>query len=450
MPLTVFVTDGDQRPTLAIVRTLGRRGLRVLVGEEGSASLASASKYCAGHVTYPSPYRDRRAFEQFLDDFVVRERIDLVMPVTDVTTRAVCANQERLGRHCALAVPPLGAFDLVTNKARLLEYAASCGVSIPRTHVVDGAARWPDALDTIAYPVVVKPVQSRMPTEHGWESSGVHYANCRAELEQLYQDHDVFSRYPSLIQERIVGPGVGVFVLFDRGTLVADFAHRRLREKPPAGGASVLSESAPVEARLRDQAIRLLGQIGWHGVAMMEYKQDERSGDFVLMEVNGRFWGSLQLAIDAGVDFPFLACQLATGRRPEVPQPYAVGVKNRWLCGDVDHLLMRLFRSARSLHLPAGTSSKWRALADFLKFAEPGLHYDVAARDDMRPSLYELRQYAGALFMPQQPASCGEARRPASAKATAVRRSFSQGGSAEGAKAAELAERGPERLALLK
>jgi len=399
MPMTVFVTDGDQRPALAIVRTLGRRGLRVIAGEAGPASLASSSKYCAGHVTYPSPYRDRRAFEQFLDDFVIREHIDIVMPVTDVTTRAVCANQERLERHCALAVPPSGAFELVTNKARLLEYAASCGVPIPRTHVVDGIAGLAGVVDAIAYPVVVKPVQSRIPTDHGWESSGVHYAYSRAELEQLYRDHDVLSRYPSLIQERIVGPGIGVFVLFDRGTLVADFAHRRLREKPPAGGASVLSESAPVDARLRDHAIRLLGPLGWHGVAMIEYKQDQRTGDSLLMEINGRFWGSLQLAIDAGVDFPFLAWQLATGQRPEVRRPYALGVKNRWLCGDLDHLLLRLFRSERALHLPAGAPSKWRALADFLKFTGPGVRYDVAARDDIGPSLYELRQYAAALFM---------------------------------------------------
>jgi predicted ATP-grasp superfamily ATP-dependent carboligase len=402
MPMTVFVTDGDQRPALAIVRSLGRRGLRVIVGEERPASLASSSRYCARHVTYPSPYRDRRAFEQSLTDVVIREHVDVVMPVTDVTTHAVCANRDRLARHCALAVPPLGAFDLVTNKARLLEWAASCGVPIPRTHVVDGAARLPAVVERIEYPAVVKPVQSRIPTKHGWESGGIHYAYCRADLERLYENHGVFGRYPSLIQERIVGPGVGVFVLFDRGALVADFAHRRLREKPPAGGASVLSESAPVDARLRDHAIRLLGPIGWHGVAMMEYKQDEKTGAFYLMEVNGRFWGSLQLAIDAGVDFPFLAWQLATGQRPEVRRPYAVGVKNRWLCGDVDHLLLRLFRSERSLHLPAGAPSKWRALANFLKFAGPGLHYDVATRDDLRPSLYELRQYAGAFFTPPQ------------------------------------------------
>jgi len=317
MPLTVFVTDGDQRPALAIVRALGRRGLRVLAGSDGASSLASSSKYCAGHVTYPSPQRDRRAFARFLADFVARERVDVLMPVSDVTTYAVCADQARLERFSALAVPPFQAFDLVTNKARLLEYAASKGVSTPRTHVVANAAHLRDVIDGVAYPAVAKPVQSRMPTEDGWQAGSVQYAYSRGELEQIYRDDPVLARRPSLVQQRIVGPGVGVFVLFDRGTLVADFAHRRLREKPPAGGTSVLSESAPVDADLREQAIRLLAPLEWHGVAMLEYKQDQTTGDFVLMEINGRFWGSLQLAIDAGVDFPFLAFQLATGHRPE-------------------------------------------------------------------------------------------------------------------------------------
>ena len=72
------------------------------------------------------------------------------------------------------------------------------------------------------------------------------------------------------------------------------------------------------------------------------------------MEVNGRFWGSLELAVDAGVDFPFLAFQLARGIRPDAPPEYQPGVKNRWILGDLDHLLLRLFRSADALNLPDG------------------------------------------------------------------------------------------------
>jgi len=129
---------------------------------------------------------------------------------------------------------------------------------------------------------------------------------------------------------------------------------------------------------------------------MLEYKQDHRTGTPFLMEVNARFWGSLQLAIDAGVDFPYLVYQLARGERP-VAAPYRAGVKSRWLLGDLDHLLMRLFDRGRDLDLPAFAPSKWRTLRDFLSPAGPDLHYEVLSRDDPGPFRYELRAYAGAL-----------------------------------------------------
>jgi predicted ATP-grasp superfamily ATP-dependent carboligase len=398
MPMTVFVTDGDQRPALAIVRALGRRGVRVIVGDDHPVTLAGSSRYSSRCVTYPSPYHDRDAFDRFLRRFVSREQIDVVMPVTDVTTHAVCAHQERLRRHCMLAVPPFPAFDLATNKARLLDYARRCGVPVPLTHVVDGRARLNEVIDRVRYPAVVKPVHSRMRTAEGWVLGTAHYAYSRAELERLYEAHAYLASHPSLIQERIVGSGVGMFALFDQGRLVAEFSHRRLREKPPAGGASVLSESLPVDPRLREFAVRMLGPLGWHGVAMMEYKQDRRTGELVLMEVNGRFWGSLELAVDAGVDFPFLAFQLARGIRPAAPPAYRLGVKNRWLLGDLDHLLLRLARSARTLDLPDGAPSTARTLLDFLKIVEPQLHYEVLSATDWRPFAHEVWDYVRTLL----------------------------------------------------
>ena len=426
MPLTVFVTDGNQRPALAIVRALGRRGVTVIVGNERPGSLAGSSRYCARQVTYPSPYDHRDAFDRFLQSFVAREQIDVVLPVTDVTTHAVCASQDRLQRHCRLAVPPFEAFELVTDKARLLEYAARCEVPVPRTHVVDGRARLAGVIDRVRYPAVVKPVRSRLRTAGGWVPGQAHYAHSRAGLERLFDAHDYLATHPSLIQERIVGPGVGMFALFDRGRLVAEFAHRRLREKPPAGGASVLSESLPVDPRLREFAVRMLGPIGWHGVAMMEYKQDRRTGELVLMEVNGRFWGSLELAIAAGVDFPFLACQLAQGIRPEATPQYEPGVKNRWILGDVDHLMLRLARSAEALDLADGAPTTGRTLVEFLKVVDPKLHYEVLSGTDWRPFAVELRQYLLGLarslppFRRRRPATndvpvlahCKEARQP--------------------------------------
>jgi predicted ATP-grasp superfamily ATP-dependent carboligase len=395
--MTVFVTDGNQRPALAIVRALGRRGIATIVGDERAVTLASTSKYCARRVTYPSPYRDRQAFEQFVLDFIARERVDVLLPVTDVTTHSICAMQERLEGRTALAVPPFDAFEMVTDKSRLIEYAESRAVPVPRTCRVHGLRSLEAVIDQVEYPAVVKPVRSRLPTGHGWVDGPVQYAYSPRELRTLYRDHEYLAAHPSLIQQRIDGPGIGVFVLFDRGQLVADFAHRRLREKPPAGGVSVLCESEPVTQSLRDHAIRLLGPIRWHGVAMMEYKQDRRTGEFFLIEVNGRFWGSLQLAVDAGLDFPNLACELALGHRPRLAPPYKIGVRSRWLLGDLDHLLLRLFRTDRSLQLPASAPSRLRTMVDFVRSAVDGSRDGIRSGDDPRPFAHELREYAHAL-----------------------------------------------------
>jgi len=395
--MKAFVTDGNQRSALAVTRSLGRRGFSVLVGEEEPVSLASSSRHCARHVTYPSPYRDPGAFHRFLLDFVQRETIDVVVPVTDVTTASICLSGDALRRHTAIATPTFDAFDQVTDKSNVLEAAARAGIPIPRTLRTDGLAGLRGIVGQVEYPAVVKPARSRILTAGGWVATAVHYANCELDLWRLYEQTEYLTSYPSLIQQRIVGPGVGLFALFDHGRLLTVFAHRRLREKPPSGGVSVLCESVPADPQLREDAIRLLGPLGWHGVAMLEYKQDRQTGDRFLIEINGRYWGSLQLAVDAGVDFPYLSCQLALGGRPDVPQGYRLGVKGRWLLGDLDHLLSRLSSTRGELFLAEEAPSRGRTLLDFLECTRPGVHDQIARADDPGPFLYELREYVRSL-----------------------------------------------------
>jgi len=402
--LKALVTDGDERPALAITRSLGQRGASVLVGAERPDSLASSSRYCDRHVTYPSPYRSPDAFDRFVQELVERERLDLVVPVSDVTTHLVARRQDALRRHTAVAAPPFHAFEAASNKWSLLQQAAKCGIPIPRTHFIDGFAGLQAQLPRIDYPAVIKPARSRMRSDAGWLAGSVHYAYDEPGLLRLYRTTGYLTSHPSLIQECIVGSGIGVFVLCDHGRLVTAFAHRRLREKPPSGGASVLCESVAVDPELCRQAMRLLGPLGWHGVAMMEFKQDRRSGRPVLMEVNGRFWGSLQLACDAGVDFPFLNGQLALGHPPDVPPIYKVGLKSRWLLGDLDHLLIRLLHGDRDL--PDTAPSRLQTLCGFLDFFAPAVRYDVWRRDDPRPALHELRQYVKSVAMSLADAIC--------------------------------------------
>jgi len=131
--MTAFVTDGDERPALAVARSLARQGVSVIVGAPGPTSLASRSRACARHVTYPSPYRHPEQFDRFLLDFVRRERVSVVVPVTEVTTYLVSRNRRVLLPHAAVAAPSFEAFDGTADKALLVDRAIAAGVPVPRT-----------------------------------------------------------------------------------------------------------------------------------------------------------------------------------------------------------------------------------------------------------------------------------------------------------------------------
>ena len=198
-----------------------------------------------------------------------------------------------------------------------------------------------------------------------------------------------------LLQRRIEGTGVGVFLLPGPGEPTI-FAHRRLREKPPTGGVSTLRESIEPDPDLVSRASALLAGLGWDGLAMVECKVD-REGRFWLMEVNARFWGSLQLAVDAGVDFPVRLARLLQGIDPG-PQPrYRAGVLSRWWWGDVDHLLARFRERDGEAWLPPGTPGRWRTLIDVLRPLQAGRHEEILRLDDPMPCNLTIRAEASSI-----------------------------------------------------
>ena len=199
--------------------------------------------------------------------------------------------------------------------------------------------------------------------------------------------------FPVLCQQRIVGPGTAISLLVWEGEAKAAFAHRRLREKPPSGGVSVLREAIPLDRALMEKSLALLGRFDWQGVAMVEFKVEQSTGRAYIMEVNGRLWGSLQLAIDSGVDFPRLLVDHALGRGGPPVLEYANGVRTRWEWGEVDHLVARLLHRSSSLALPPGAPSRLGAIAHFVRDSLSGARAEVFHRDDPRPFLRESVQW---------------------------------------------------------
>jgi len=313
-----------------------------------------------------------------LSDLVRQHGVRVLLPVTDASVEAILGGRHHLPPSVAVPFPDLETYRKASNKAAILAEARNVGLAVPETVVLDHRDAALPSGDF--FPAVLKPHRSVV----GGRRFGVQFVDtpdqCRAALRGLAP-----VAFPVLLQRRIQGPGEGLFVLRWNGRIVAEFAHRRLREKPPEGGVSVLRESIALDEELAAAGRRLLDALDWQGVAMIECKRDESSGRAVLMEINGRLWGSLQLAIDAGVDFPRLLVACAMGARVPGVTRYRVGVRSRWFWGDVDHLYLRLRNGG-------GAAGKLAALRDFLGTGFRRTREEIWRWRDPAPFLLESLQ----------------------------------------------------------
>jgi len=383
--LRVLVTDGEQRSALAVVRSLGRANHQVEVTSASGRSISGASRYSGEEHLIPDPLSEPDACGTAILDLVERRRIDVLVPITEASLRVILPLRSRLS-GVLLPFADAETFAAVSDKTRILEQARSVGIAVPEQVILKD--RSVPAAELPEYPLVLKPYVSVIRDGNRNRKLGVAHAADRTELEDvLHALPD--AAFPVMAQRRIVGPGVGIFILRWEGRTIARFAHRRIREKPPSGGVSAYRESITVPETWFEQSELLLNRLHWTGVAMVEYKVEDRSGRPFLMEINGRFWGSLQLAIDAGVDFPRLLLEAASGESKPVPPVYRSGVRLRWEWGDLDHLLARLRRSDATLHLPDRSPSRIVAILRVLLLWRPGERWEVLRPDDPRPFLRE-------------------------------------------------------------
>lgn len=377
----VLVLGAEPRIAVTIARSLYRRGIPTDVAVLGSGEPELRSRVVRRFVRLPEASAPGNCLLQALHEEISAQGYDVLIPSSDTTLAACMDNYEALSRLLHVACPPPQITGAILDKQRTLEAAQRCGIRIPETYDLLNATELSPKRRALGFPLIAKPKEKRKTAAFKTRTFRTY-----EELEGAFAENAEFGAQ-NLIQEVCRGVGVGVEVLMHQGEAVALFQHRRLKELPATGGVSVLAIAEELDPRLVELSVRLLRELGWYGVAMVEFLYDPASGTATLMEVNGRYWGSIALATHAGVDFPGLHWQVIHGQKPDASGPYRRGLRARWFTGD----LLRLYGLFVGPDQGAGVRGRrWKELAKFVVDSSPGTRDMLWSWSDPRPAISEL------------------------------------------------------------
>ena len=370
--MSVIVTHARLRTALAAVRSLGRHGIKVVTADSIYPSTSFFSRYSFSHFVYPSYKIYPELFIKSIKHYIEKNNIDVLLPIYE-ETYIISKYKDKFPTSVNIPVADYKIISKINDKYYLMNFADEIGVKIPQTWTINDISDLKRIAKKIEFPAVIKLVV-------GVGSKGVRYVYSEDELIKEYkavvQKFNLNSfKYP-LIQEYIPGTGHAVSMIFNQGTPRAIFVFKRIREYPITGGPSTARVSIR-HAKMERYATTLLKELNYHGVAEVEFILDKRTKEPVLMEINPRFWGSLNQTVCAGVDFPYLVYTMAIEGDVQPVFTYKTGVKTRWMIGDLRALVDYL-----------KTNKRMEVLKDFFKFN--GQYYDDIFFDDLLPTIIEF------------------------------------------------------------
>ena len=364
--ISVLVTDEYYKHTLGLIRHLGRRGARVSLLAGSQHSLACTSRFCQAVI--PEEGKGTEAFLESALRAVTEKHYDILIPVGFSRTQALARHFDQFLPHVRVELVDSETIELAASKVQVAQLAVKLGVPVPPYFVPASCAEARKLCEAFSFPLVVKPQK---------ESRGrsVLYARDAEELVAACSRFYSAGAESPMVQEFVPGVGCGFFATYQKGECKRVFMHRRVREYPASGGVSTCAESF-YDSRLEGFGRRLLDALAWHGVAMAEFRRDARDGEFKLLEINPKFWGSLDLALAAGADFPGDLCRMARGQSLAFTDRYHRSLRFHW----------PISISGELFHLRSRPSSFLEVVLDILN---PRVKSNISL-DDVRPNLAEL------------------------------------------------------------
>jgi predicted ATP-grasp superfamily ATP-dependent carboligase len=325
MFLDVLLTDGNYKHTYAMVRALRKKDLTVGVLFPSRMSLSWYSRFVSKRFLFSTTDNGIGEEEQYINELLKilkMNKVKVLIPVGNISFKRVLLNKEKILNYTKLAIAPKKSMEIAQNKNLTFKFAENIQFPMPKTFYPRGFRDLECIENKLRFPCIIKKTNP--------EEKGVIYCNNSQELYEgfrsVVQDIITDGSYP-IIQEYIDGISTGFYALYKKGKCVSFFMHERVHELPITGGASTLAKS------IYDQELKLLGErildkLNWHGPVMVEFMKD-RNNRLKLIEINPKFWGSMELSYTAGINFTHLYYLLALNK--DVPLcRYKTNVYFRW------------------------------------------------------------------------------------------------------------------------
>lgn len=387
---SVLVLD-QVAQTLAVVRSLGRAGYRVILGRGRVKGESESSRHCAE--VWRHPPVDDLGFESALMAFIdARDDVRAVFPIGEASAAVIGGVAWLAARGIAVAGVPRRLLVACRDKRTANDLAVAAGLPVPETRTIAGVDGLRSFVNDVGYPIIVKPVRSytRLFGRKGYILDSVEHQ--RARFDVWPAEHEEL-----LVQRYVTGPLEQCDYLAADGELICFFqAHAIRTDRTDGTGFAVDFVSDPVDTGVLEACRAFARAHAYTGPGLLQLVRSTADGRLYFIENNPRLSAGIAQAVKCGVDFPHMMLRAAmpasTPLRPVaggVPM-YAVGQRTHWLSRDINGYL-----DVRR-ELVATERIRWRhALVNSLRRADAHMTWDVK---DPAPSFLIYRRLLTRLF----------------------------------------------------
>lgn len=363
-----IIIIGGHVQALGITRILGGLGFNITILDSTIFNLARHSKFCKNFIKF----KKDNLLNKLVELGKTKEHQNsIVFPTNDLHVGVLSNNKELLSKHFTIAADDWSSVEKSYNKRLTYQIASNLNIPIPKTWAPNSLSELKQL--RLEYPVIIKPAV--MHSFYSKLKKKVFVCNNETELISNYNlALSVIPAEEVIIQSIINGGSEHLYsacFLYDKDKEIQSFVGRRARQHPPDFGNATTFAQIVDNDELLNLSRKLLKQIQYKGLCEVEYKFDEKTNEYKLLEINPRTWKWHSIAATANINILENYVLFLEGKQSKIdktPQKASF----RHLITDVPTVL------------------RYKKLGFYEKYPKYPIQYAVWSKSDIKPALFEL------------------------------------------------------------